>query len=48
MERPQLPNELLQKIREVLAAGIARNIIAKALDDLQPQGIKGKENQIHT
>lgn len=33
----KLPPELLQKIREVLAAGIAKTVIAKSLEELKLQ-----------
>ena len=36
MRTSQIPPELLQKIREALAVGLARNFIAKALGELQP------------
>jgi len=34
---PQMPPELLQKIRESLAVGLARNFINKALEEMQPR-----------
>jgi len=39
MDKPkanQIPPELLQKIREALAVGLARSFITKALDEMQP------------
>jgi len=35
VEKPKLPPEVLQRIREALAVGIARNFINKALQELQ-------------
>jgi hypothetical protein len=35
MDKQQMPPELIQKIRETLAAGLAKNFINKALAELQ-------------
>ena len=35
-QAPQMPPELLQKIRESLAVGLARSFINKALEEMQP------------
>ena len=39
VEQKKLPPELLQKMREVLAIGIAKSIIAKSLAELQSEEI---------
>ena len=39
-EAAKLPPELLQKIREVLAMGVAKSIIAKSLAELQSEDSK--------
>jgi hypothetical protein len=36
MDRPLMPPELLQKIRKTLADGLAKNLIIKALEEIQP------------
>jgi len=43
MDKQQMPPELLQKIRESLAYGIAKSLIAKSLDELQAQEINPVE-----
>jgi hypothetical protein len=37
MEKPKMPPELVQKMREVLAVGLAKNFIKKAIEELQPK-----------
>ncbi|MCL1844061.1 MAG: hypothetical protein FWF79_09630 [Defluviitaleaceae bacterium] len=36
MDRSKMPPELLLRIRETLANGLAKNFISKALEEMQP------------
>ena len=37
MNKPNMPPKLLQKMRETLAVGLAKNLIKKSLEELQPK-----------
>jgi len=39
---PQLPPELLQKIRETLARGIAKSIVAKSINQISQEALESK------
>jgi len=45
MDKPQasqLPPELLQKIRETLARGIAKSIVAKSINQISQEALEAK------
>ena len=41
-QAPQLPPELLQKIRDTLARGIAKSIVAKSINQISQEALEAK------
>ena len=41
-QTPQIPPELLQKIRETLARGIAKSIVAKSINEIKQETLEAK------
>ena len=41
-QAPQMPPELLQKIRETLARGIAKSIVAKSINEITQETLQAK------
>ena len=41
-QAPQMPPELLQKIRETLARGIAKSIVAKSINQISQETLEAK------
>jgi len=41
-QAPQLPPELLQKIRDTLARGIAKSIVAKSINQISQETLEAK------
>jgi hypothetical protein len=41
-QTPQMPPELLQKIRETLARGIAKSIVAKSINEITQETLEAK------
>ena len=39
---PQMPPELLQKIRETLARGIAKSIVARSITEITQEALESK------
>ena len=41
-QAPQLPPELLQKIRDTLARGVAKSIVAKSINEITQETLEAK------